>query len=102
MSCSATQDCPVGWRAVAISEINSKLLKARMMVDGHRRSKRRFVTARVVRRAVAISEINSKLLKARIMVDGHRRSKRRFVTAQVILKAVAVSEMTFKQVLEKT
>ncbi len=73
-----------------------------MMVDGHRRSKRRFVTARVLERAVAISEINSKLLKARMMVDGHRRSKRRFVTAQVILKAVAVSEMTFKQVLEKT
>ena len=73
-----------------------------MLADGHQSSKRRFVTARVIRRAVAINEINSKLLKARMMVDGHRRSKRRFVTAQVILKAVAVSEMTFKQVLEKT
>ena len=73
-----------------------------MLADGHQRSKRRIVTARVERRAVAINEINSKLLKARMMVDGHRRSKRRFVTAQVILKAVAVSEMTFKQVLEKT
>ena len=73
-----------------------------MMVDGHRRSKRRFVTAQVVERAVAISEINSKLLKARMMVDGHQRSKRRFVTAQVLERAVAFSEMTFKQVLKKT
>ena len=60
MSCSATQDCPVGWRAVAISEINSKLLKARMMVDGHQRSKRRFVTAQVLERAVAFSEMTFK------------------------------------------
>ena len=45
-------------RAVAINEINSKQLKARMMVDGHRRSIWRFVTARVLERAVAINEIN--------------------------------------------
>ena len=47
-------------RAVAFSEINSKLLKARMLADGHRRSKRRFVTARVIRRAVAFSEMTFK------------------------------------------
>ena len=95
MSCSAAQDCPVGWRAVAISEIHSKLLKARMMVDGHRRPKRRFVTARVERRAVAFSEINSKLLKARMMVDGHHRSIWRFVTARVLERAVAINEINF-------
>ena len=71
------------------------------MVDGHRRSKRRFVTAQVIRRAVAINEINFYWLKARMLADGHRRSKRRFVTARVIRRAVAFSEMTFKQVLEK-
>jgi len=45
-------------RAVAFSEINSKLLKARMLADGHHKSIWRFVTARVIRRAVAINEIN--------------------------------------------
>ena len=47
-------------RAVAIREINSILLKARMMVDGHRRSKRRFVTAQVILKAVAVSEMTFK------------------------------------------
>jgi hypothetical protein len=31
-----------------------------MMVDGHRRSKRRFVTAQVILKAVAVSEMTFK------------------------------------------
>ena len=65
------------------------------MVDGHRRSKRRFVTAQVVERAVAISEINSKLLKARMLAVSHHRPKRRFVTARVLERAVAINEINF-------
>ena len=66
-----------------------------MLADGHQSSKRRFVTARVIRRAVAINEINSKQLKARMMVDGHRRSIWRFVTARVLERAVAINEINF-------
>ena len=73
-----------------------------MLADGHHRSKRRFVTARVIRRAVAINEINFYWLKARMLADGHHRSIWRFVTARVLERAVAFSEMTFKQVLKKT
>ena len=72
------------WRAVANIEINSNLLKARMMAFSHLDSKRGFATARVSWRAVDNIEINSNLLKARKMAFSHLDSKRGFATARVV------------------
>ena len=81
-------------RAVAIREINSNQLKARMLASSHQSTKRWFVTARVVWRTVAIREINSNQLKARMLAGSHQSSKRWFVTARVLWRAVAFAETT--------
>ena len=69
------------WRAVAISEINSDRLKARMRAVSHLGSIRHMMTARVMWRAVATNEINSNRLKARMRAVSHPRSIRHMMTA---------------------
>jgi hypothetical protein len=86
--------CPSDLKAVAFCEINSIPLNARKLACSHLRSKRRFMTARVILKAVAFCEINSIPLNARKLACSHLSSKRRLMTARVILKAVASCDMT--------